>query len=130
MSGENAPICVSPLGLHSERIENDFPTPTFPCEGPRPTVETLGGPAEVFDERNAVFHLLLLLPQCGAEHGGVSQELGQTWRLLTRYQQLVRDRYFAVSFHRIGQNLLGRVRLVPRVERQPRERSRCSQGYT
>eukprot|EP00959_Pyramimonas_sp_CCMP1952_P243502 5089927-Pyramimonas_sp.AAC.1 len=69
MSGENAPILVIPLGPHSERLETDFPTPTFPCQGPRPTVETLGGPAEVFDERSVVFHQLLL-PECVAEHGG------------------------------------------------------------
>ena len=41
-SGENAPILVLPLGFFSERIENGDTAPTFPCEGPRPTVETLG----------------------------------------------------------------------------------------
>eukprot|EP00959_Pyramimonas_sp_CCMP1952_P313706 6566557-Pyramimonas_sp.AAC.1 len=69
MSGENAPIFVIPLGLRCERVENGFPTPTFPCIGPRPTVETLGGPAEAFDGRNVVFHQPLL-PECVAEHGG------------------------------------------------------------
>ena len=46
--GEHAPISVAPLGFFSERIEDTVPTFTFPCEGPRPTVEPLGSPAEVF----------------------------------------------------------------------------------
>eukprot|EP00959_Pyramimonas_sp_CCMP1952_P420225 8801618-Pyramimonas_sp.AAC.1 len=77
------------------------PTPTFPRERPRPAVETPGGPAEVFDERDVVFHRLLP-PQRGAARGGVSRERGQTWRL----------------------------RLAPRAGRQPRERGCCTQGCT
>ena len=66
--GENAPISVAPLGFFCERLEDNVPTLTFPCEGPRPTVETLGSPAEVFDEGNVV--ALLLQPNSVAEHGG------------------------------------------------------------
>ena len=69
-----------PPGFFSERLEDNVPTLTFPCEGPRPTVETLRSPAEVFDERNVVFHLVQ--PHSVAEHGGRRQKFGQTWRLL------------------------------------------------
>ena len=104
-SGENAPISAAPLGFFSERLEDTVPTPTCPCEGPRPTVKTLRSPAEVFDERNVVFKLLL--PHCVAEHGGRRQKLGQTWWLLPRYQQAVRCRYFDIFFHRIFEKSLG-----------------------
>ena len=104
-SGENAPICVAPLVFFSERLEDNVPTSTFPCEGPRPTVETLGSPAEVFDERNVVF--LLLQPHCVAEHGGRRQKLGQTCWLLPRYQQAVRCRDFGILFHRFVEKSLG-----------------------
>ena len=104
-SGENAPILVLPLGFNSKRLEDDVPTSTLPCEGPRPTAETLGSPAEVFDERNVVF--LLLQPHCVAEHGGRRQKLGQTWWLLPRYQQAVRCRDFGIFFHRIFEKSLG-----------------------
>ena len=66
--GENAPISVAPLGFFCERLEDNVPTLTFPCEGPRPTVEALGSPAEVFDEGNVV--ALLLQPNSVAERGG------------------------------------------------------------
>ena len=40
-SGENAPILVAPPAFFSERLEDNVPTLTCPCKGPRPTVETV-----------------------------------------------------------------------------------------
>ena len=62
--GEDAPILVAPPGFFTERLEDNVP----PCEGPRPTVEALGSPAEVFDEGNVV--ALLSQPNSIAENGG------------------------------------------------------------
>ena len=66
--GENAPILVASLGFFSERLEDNVPTLTLPCEGPRPTVEALGSPTKVFDEGNVVAQLFQ--PNSLAEHGG------------------------------------------------------------
>ena len=51
-----------------------------PSQRPRPTIESLGCPAEVFDERNVVCPLLQ--PYSVAENGGCRKKLCETWRFL------------------------------------------------
>ena len=72
----------------------------------------------------------LSVANCFAEHDGSAQEFCEAVRFLPCHQNTVRDHNLVVGrdgFLRIDLKSLARMRLVPGVEREPWENSRCSQ---
>ena len=93
-----------------------MPASRFASVRPGTALIPLWSPSEVLHKCN--FLLALGVAESPFEYVGSAQEFGETWRLLSRHQELIDNLDLRIVSQRLLQKLHARMSLVPSMEAQ------------